>query len=94
MLDLFDMNLSLELFGLLAGAITSFGFIPQLVKGFRSKKLDDVSYFMPAVLSTGMILWFIYGFFVQSFAIMIANAFSTSCCLILIIMKKRYAKSI
>ena len=39
--------------GLLAGAITSTGFIPQLVRGFRTKKLHDVSYFMPVALIAG-----------------------------------------
>ena len=72
------MEISLELFGLLAGAITSMGFIPQLIKGYRTKKLEDISYYMPAVLAVGMTLWFIYGFLLAALAIMIANAFGIS----------------
>lgn len=85
------MEISLELFGLLAGAITSMGFIPQLIKGYRTKKLEDISYYMPAVLAVGMTLWFIYGFLLAALAIMIANAFGIFCCLTLIIMKKKYS---
>ena len=50
--------------GLVAGAVTSMGFIPQLIRGYRTKELDDVSYFMPSILAIGMSLWFLYGFFV------------------------------
>jgi len=82
---------ALEIFGLLAGAITSMGFIPQLVKGYRTKKLEDVSFFMPVVLAIGMTMWLIYGFFLEAWAIIIANGFGITCCLILIFMKMKYS---
>ena len=84
-------SISLELFGLLAGAVTSMGFIPQLVRGYKTKKLDDISYFMPIVLAFGMTLWFIYGLLQEALAVMVANVFGVGCCLILISMKKMYA---
>jgi len=84
------MDPSLELFGLIAGAITSLGFIPQLIKGYRTRKLEDISYYMPIVLSIGMILWFTYGILIDSIAIMIANTFGVFCCIVLIVMKKIY----
>ena len=52
------MDAALEFFGLVAGAITSLGFIPQLVRGYRTKKLEDVSYYMPIVLAFGMFALF------------------------------------
>ncbi len=85
-----NMDPSLELFGLVAGAITSLGFVPQLMKGYRTRKLEDISYYMPTVLSIGMMLWFTYGIFINSLAIMIANAFGVFCCIVLILMKKIY----
>ena len=77
--------------GLIAGAVTSMGFIPQLIRGYRTKELDDVSYFMPSILAVGMSLWFLYGFFVQQFPIIVANAFGISCCIVLLVMKKIYS---
>jgi MtN3 and saliva related transmembrane protein len=62
-----------------------------LVRGYRTKKLEDVSYFMPIVLTAGMTLWFIYGLFLGALAVIVANIFGVGCCLILIIMKKIYA---
>ena len=77
--------------GLIAGAVTSMGFIPQLIRGYRTKELDDVSYFMPFILAVGMSLWFLYGFFVQEFPIIVANAFGIGCCVVLLVMKKIYS---
>ena len=37
------MDTAVEILGLTAGAVTSMGFIPQLIRGYRTKKLDDVS---------------------------------------------------
>ena len=77
--------------GLIAGAITSLGFIPQLVRGYRTKKLDDISYYMPMVLAIGMTLWLIYGILLAEFPIIIANTFGVMCSIILIVMKKIYS---
>ena len=81
----------LEIFGLVAGTVTSIGFIPQIVRGYKTKKLDDVSYYMPTILAVGMTLWFIYGVFSNAIAIMVANAFGVGCCLTLMTMKKMYS---
>jgi MtN3 and saliva related transmembrane protein len=78
------------LLGLLAGGITSTGFIPQLVRGFRTKKLNDVSYYMPMVLIIGMALWFLYGIIRKDLSIIVANFVGVSCNMLLIIFKKIY----
>lgn len=84
-------NIPLEIFGLIAGAVTSLGFIPQLIKGYRTKKLEDISYLMPIVLGIGMTLWLVYGVFQIAWAIIIANGFGIFCCLALVVMKKKYS---
>jgi len=32
--------------GLVAGALTSFGFVPQIVRGLKTKRMEDVSYYI------------------------------------------------
>jgi MtN3 and saliva related transmembrane protein len=82
---------NIELLGLIAGAITSMGFIPQLIKGYKTKKLEDVSYYMPIILAIGMTMWLIYGILKDALAIIIANAFAIICCMVLIFLKKIYS---
>ena len=85
------MELSnLEILGLIAGAITSMGYLPQIFKGYKTKKLEDVSYFMPVILAAGMTLWLIYGLLLNAIAVIVANIFGVTCSILLIIMKKIY----
>ena len=84
------MNMDMVWLGFIAGTITSAGFIPQLLKGYNTKKMDDVSYFMPLILAIGMMLWLIYGIYRTDLAIIAANIFGISCNILLIIMKKYY----
>ena len=84
---------SIDLLGLLAGVITSIGFIPQLIRGYRTKKLDDVSYYMPLVLAIGMMLWLIYGILLERIPIIVANTFGMGCSILLLIMKRIYSQN-
>ncbi|MEM0466351.1 MAG: SemiSWEET transporter [Candidatus Thermoplasmatota archaeon] len=79
------------LLGFSAGIITSVGFIPQIIRGFRTKKLDDVSYYMPFVLCIGMTLWLIYGFLLSQPPIIYANSFGIGCNCLLLLLKKYYS---
>lgn len=84
-------NAIIEIIGLTAAVITSIGFLPQVIRGYKTKKLDDISYLMPVVLAIGMTLWLIYGILLKAIAVIAANIFSTSCSIALIIMKKMYS---
>ena len=78
--------------GLSAGFICISGFVPQIFKAYRTKKLDDLSYLFPALTALGMSLWVLYGFFAKSFPIIFTNFIGIICNIILIIMKFIYSK--
>lgn len=78
------------LLGLVAGFLTTVGFVPQIVKAYRTRRMDDCSLLMPAVLASGMFLWFVYGLVLNNIAMIIWNAVSLSLNVILIAMKLRY----
>ena len=77
-------------FAFAAGALTSTGYLPQVVKGFRTKKMEDVSLLMPAVLGFGMFLWLIYGLAREDPAIIVANIVGSSLTALLVTMKIIY----
>ncbi len=79
--------------GLVAGLPTTVGFVPQMIKGLRTRKMDDVSILMPIVLSVGMTLWLVYGLILQDLAIVLWNAIATSLNLGIIALKLRYRSS-
>ncbi len=76
--------------GILAGAMTSSGYVPQIVKGWRSRKMDDVSFLMPAILGMGMFLWLLYGIHMNDIAIIIANITGCALTATIVVMKRRF----
>ena len=64
-----------DVIGMLAAACTSGGLIPQLVRGVRTRRLDDVSPGLLVLLIIGCALWFLYGMHKWDKIIMGANAF-------------------
>ncbi len=82
----------LTVLGVVAGIMTSTGFIPQIAKGYRTKRMKDLSFLMPAVLGLGMALWLVYGFAREDAAIIFANALGVFLTAILCVMKFRYEK--
>ena len=81
----------ITLLGLIAGTITSAGFIPQIIKVIQTKHAKDVALLQPVILSIGICLWFIYGLLQNDIAIIFANGFSLVCNLILVGLKVRYS---
>ena len=62
------------LLGLTAGFITTMGFVPQVIKGYRTGSMKDVSLTMPVLLMVGLSLWLLYGLVIQDLPIILWNA--------------------
>lgn len=80
-----------EIVGVVAGLIVVSGFIPQIIKGYRTKKLEDLSYFMMIFLALGMLLWILYGIHISSFPVIFANIIGVFCNIVLIVMKYKFS---
>lgn len=83
---------AIEMLGLMAAAVTLSMFIPQIFKGYRTKKLDDVSYFLMILGIAGMFLWALYGFLRDDIVIITANIVGMALNAILLLLKKHYSK--
>ena len=64
--------------GLIAGCLTTFGFIPQVVKVVKSKDTESISLGMYVMSVTGMSLWLIHGIYQGDVALIIANSVSVT----------------
>ncbi len=62
--------------GVTASICTALSLLPQLVKVIRTKKAEDVSYLMLAVLFVGGVLWIIYGAMRNDWIIIGSNCIS------------------
>ncbi len=81
---------SITLLGLLAGAFTTFSFVPQLVKIWKSRSTHDISLVMYAVISTGIVLWLVYGIIIQDTPVIVANIVALFFTLSILAFKLRY----
>jgi MtN3 and saliva related transmembrane protein len=59
--------------GLVAGAFTTISFVPQVIRTWRMKSARDLSLAMVSLNSTGIFLWLVYGLWVGSIPIIVAN---------------------
>ncbi|MDO8748146.1 MAG: SemiSWEET transporter [Candidatus Omnitrophota bacterium] len=63
-----------KLIGVIAAGLTSFAFIPQVVKMHTTKSAKDISLVTLIQLSLGVSLWMIYGIYLKDYIIILANA--------------------
>ena len=73
-----------EIIGLIAAVCTTFAFIPQVIKVWKTKQTKDLSLRMYSIMFIGILLWLVYGIRIDSLSIMLANVV-TSCLAIFII---------
>lgn len=59
--------------GFVAGACTTAAFVPQVLKTWRTRSAEDVSLATFAIFAVGVLLWLVYGFYIDSLPIVIAN---------------------
>ena len=67
-----DLNQA-DLFGFVAAGLTTFAFLPQLVKTWKDKSADNVSKTMLILFISGVFLWIVYGWETHSLPVIVAN---------------------
>ena len=81
---------SITTLGLIAGVLTTIAYLPQLIKTCQTKSAHDLSWSMLIVLCTGIILWLVYGFYVQDIPIIAANIVTFIFASMILILKIKY----
>ncbi len=62
------------LLGFVAGTLTTLAFLPQVVKTWRTKSSNDLSISTLGMISSGVLLWLVYGLFIGDLPIIAANS--------------------
>lgn len=63
-----------EIVGFLAALLTMFGFLPQVIKIYRTKSVKDLSLLAVLQFMLGVFLWLIYGIYLKNFILILANS--------------------
>lgn len=78
--------------GVVASVFTSIALLPQLIKIFREKKSNGISYLMLSSLLIGLSMWIVYGVQKDDLIIIIANVFALTVNVLVLIMSIRYRR--
>ena len=81
-----------KIVGILAAVCTTIGFIPQIIRGIRTKRLDDVSPVMYILLMFGVSLWVSYGIHLGDVIIIAANSVAASFSVLILILRYKYIR--
>ncbi|MBU1148977.1 SemiSWEET transporter [Patescibacteria group bacterium] len=76
--------------GLVAASLTTISFLPQALKTIRTKHTQDLSLSMYIVITSGILLWLVYGFLIMDWPIILANAITLVFSIIILIFKLKY----
>jgi len=76
--------------GLVAGALTTIAYLPQLIKTWQSKSAEDLSWSMLVTLCIGIILWLVYGVIVWDIPLIAANVMTFTFASVILYLKIRY----
>ncbi|MBD1870747.1 SemiSWEET transporter [Oculatella sp. FACHB-28] len=79
--------------GLVAGALTTIAYLPQLIKTWKSKSAEDLSWSMLITLCVGIVLWLIYGTYVHDLPVILANIVTLVLSSIILVLKLRYSRA-
>ncbi len=83
---------SVVLVGSIAAACTTAAFVPQVVRVWRLKRADEISFATFLVFSVGTFLWFVYGVWIGSYPVILANGVTFALALSMVGLKLKYGR--
>lgn len=86
------MDVFWDFVGFSAAVLTSLGFTHQIIRGIKTKKMEDVSAEMLVVLAVGLFLWLLYGIHLNNLIMVGANCFGLFSVVVTLYLKLKYSK--
>ena len=83
------MQHGIYILGMLAAALTSLSYLPQLQKAMPRNSTSDLSLKMLVALSAGLCLWIVYGVLKDDWVIILANSIGATLSLAVLAFKIR-----
>lgn len=79
-----------DIIGYIAAVLTTASFVPQAWHTFRTKDVSGISLGMYGAFTAGVALWLVYGWLLDAWPIVAANAVTLSLAALILTMKLRY----
>jgi MtN3 and saliva related transmembrane protein len=79
-----------QIVGYIAGLCTTFSAVPQIIKCYKAKSTQDLSYLTLGMVETGVISWTVYGVLNKDYPIILWNVVSVVINTMLLALKIKY----
>jgi MtN3 and saliva related transmembrane protein len=79
-----------DLVGLLAGALTTGSFLPQVIRVYKLRSAREISLFFTLLVMAGNLTWLAYGIYLRALPIILWNVLGGVLVILLLIGKLRY----
>jgi MtN3 and saliva related transmembrane protein len=86
-------EMTMGVIGIVAGILILSGWVPQIVSGYKTKRLNDVSAYLMILIFAGAALWLVYGIALDDVYIMGVNLAAMVLTMIVLSMKLKYEKA-
>jgi MtN3 and saliva related transmembrane protein len=81
---------NIVIIGYIAGTLTTISFVPQVIRTWRLREAKDFSLAMLLLFAAGILLWTLYGFWIDSLPIIGANVITFGLIIVLLWMKCKF----
>jgi len=85
-------EITMGVIGIVAGILILSGWVPQIVRGYKTKRLNDVSSYLMILIFAGAALWLVYGIALDDIYIMGVNIAAMILTMIVLSMKLKYER--
>lgn len=79
-----------DLIGMIAGALTTIAFVPQVWRVWKTRSTKDISLGMYLVFTTGVVFWLAYGLMLGAWPIIVANVITLALTGTVLVLKLRH----
>jgi MtN3 and saliva related transmembrane protein len=83
-------SISVTAIGLLAASLTTFSFLPQVIRTLKTRDTRAISTGMYAAFVTGVGLWLVYGALTRDLPLIAANTITFVLAFTVLVLKLRY----
>ena len=78
--------------GYTAGFLTTASFLPQVIRSYRTRSCQDLSWPWLTAFIIGLLLWLLYGLLLHNWPMILANSCTLTFCFALVWMKLRFPR--
>ncbi len=76
--------------GFFAAFCTTFAFLPQAIKVYKTRSTKDISLYMFLIFTIGVLSWLLYGLIINDWPVILANAVTLVLSFFILIYKLKY----